>query len=53
MTGVMKMSKNFNLIKKFYDDKLWNKKRIRDAVIKKKITEEEYESITGEMYGLE
>lgn len=43
-------SKMFEKIKKYYDDGLWNKEMVRNAVIKGKITAEEYEEITGEPY---
>lgn len=44
------MSKKYNLVKKYYEQGLWSKKRIRDAVLKEWITEGEYEIITGEKY---
>lgn len=43
-------SKMFDKIKKWYDDGLWSKKKVHDAVVKGKITAEEYEEITGEPY---
>ena len=43
-------SKKYSLVKNYYDKGLWSKKRVRDAVIKEWITEEEYEEITGEVY---
>ena len=42
-------SKNFNKVKKYYDDGLWSKAKVR-AVVGKWITAEEYEEITGEPY---
>ena len=42
-------SKNFNKVKKYYDDSLWSKAKVR-AVVGKWITAEEYEEITGEPY---
>lgn len=44
------MSMKFNKVKKYYDFGFWNKKMIKNAVIKKWITAEEYEEITGEKY---
>lgn len=44
------MSQKFNKVKKYYDDGLWNKKMVADAVVKRWITEEEYELIVGEPY---
>jgi hypothetical protein len=43
-------SKNFAKVKNYYDSGLWNKARVRNAVIKNWITEEEYEEITHEVY---
>lgn len=40
----------FEKIKKYYDDGLWNKEMVRNAVIKGKITPEEYAEITGDPY---
>lgn len=42
-------SKNFKKVKKYYDDGLWSKAKVR-AVVGKWITAEEYEEITGEPY---
>jgi hypothetical protein len=44
------MSKKFKLVKEFYDEGLWNIVRVRNAVIKKWITEEEFKQITGEEF---
>ncbi len=44
------MSKDFEKIKRHYDDNLWNKKRVRNMVAAGKITVEEYEVIVGERY---
>ena len=44
------MSKKFNLVKKYYEQGLWSKKRVRDAVLKGWITADEYKEITGEEY---
>ena len=43
------MSKNFELVKDYYDRGLWSKQRVYNAV-GKWITAEEYELITGEVY---
>lgn len=40
----------FEKIKKWYDQGLWTKRMVADAVKKGKITPEEYEIITGEPY---
>ena len=45
----MEHSKNFEKVKNYYDNKLWNKKRVYNAV-GKWITDAEYEEITGEPY---
>lgn len=42
------MSRRYELVKKYYDTGLWDKKWIRDAVIKSWITSSEYQEITGE-----
>lgn len=47
----MSMTK-FERIKKYYDDGLWNIDRVRDAVTKGFITEEEFELITGQPYNV-
>lgn len=44
------MSKYFQLVKKNYDNGFWSESRVRDAVIKNWITEEEFEEITGVEY---
>lgn len=46
----MSHSKKFDTVKKYYDLKLWDETRIRNAVIKNWITEAEYEEIVGEKY---
>lgn len=40
----------FEKIKKWYDSGMWTKRMVRNAVVKGKITEEEYTEITGEEY---
>lgn len=44
------MSKMFLQIKEWYEQGRWSKKKVGDAVIKGKITAEEYQLITGEEY---
>lgn len=44
------MSKKYNLVKRYYDNGLWNKKMVHNAVVKSWITAAEYEEITGEVY---
>lgn len=47
-------SKNFAKVKKFYDNNLWSKARVRNAVTHPAsnpwITAAEYEEITGQPY---
>lgn len=40
----------YEQIKEWYEQGLWTKKMVRNAVKKGKITAEEYELITGEPY---
>lgn len=44
------MSAKFYKVKKFYDEGLWARPMVRNAVAKGWITVEEYEEITGEHY---
>lgn len=44
------MSANFEKVKFYYDNGLWNIDRVKKAVVKGWITEEEYKEITGEDY---
>lgn len=44
-----KHSANFDKVKSYYDDNLWNKQRVYN-VVGKWITAAEYEEITGEPY---
>lgn len=44
------MSKDFEKIKKYYDNGLWNKARVKNMVLNGIITEEEYREITGEEF---
>ena len=43
-------SRYFEKVKNYYDMKVWNETRVRNAVVKGWITEEEFEEITGEEY---
>lgn len=40
----------FDKIKKYYNDGLWNKDMVKNAVKKGKITSEQYKEIVGEDY---
>lgn len=44
------MSPKFNKVKGYYDNGLWNKTMVRNAVVKGWITAEEYQEITGEEF---
>lgn len=44
------MSKNYEKVLAFYKNKLWDITKVKNAVLKGWITEEEYYSITGERY---
>ncbi|MBQ2428881.1 MAG: XkdX family protein [Ruminococcus sp.] len=44
------MSKKFAKVKRYYDEVLWTKAMVANAVAKGWITAEEYEIITGEPY---
>lgn len=41
---------DFEVIKSYYDRGLWTKQMVRMAVLKKRITAEQYQEITGETY---
>lgn len=43
-------SKNFEKIKKYYDEGFWNEARVRNAVVKGMITEAEFAEIIGIEY---
>ena len=45
----MEHSKNFKKVKDYYDNKLWDERRVRFAV-GRWITAEEYKEITGKDY---
>ena len=44
------MSKKFAKVKRYYDEGLWSKAMVANAVVKGWITAEEYKIITGESY---
>lgn len=44
------MSEKYEIVKQHYDDGFWSKEKVKRAVIKHWITEEEYLLITGEEY---
>lgn len=46
------MSRHFEKVKNYYDKGLWSIDRVRNAVVKGWITEEEFELITGEEMGV-
>lgn len=43
-------SRNFEKYKGYYDHGFWNAKMLKNAVVKKAITADEFEEITGEAY---
>lgn len=43
-------SEKFYLVKRYYDEGLWKKKAVRNAVVKGWITKGEYSEITGSEY---
>lgn len=46
----MEHSKNYDKVKVFYSRKLWDETRVRNAVVKGWITEEEFAEITRVSY---
>lgn len=46
----MEHSKNYDKVKNYYGRKLWDENRVRNAVVKGWITEEEFAEITGKDY---
>lgn len=44
------MSEKYELVKKYYKNRLWTEDQVRNAVIKKWITEKEFKEITGNKY---
>ena len=43
-------SEKYDLVKEYYDNGFWDLKKVRRAVVKEWITEEEFYEITGEPY---
>ena len=43
-------SKKYETVKYYYQNNLWSKKKVHDAVIKNWITPDEYFQITGELF---
>ena len=41
---------NYSKVKRWYDMKMWNEARVRNAVMMGWITKEEFTSITGKTY---
>ena len=46
----MEHSKNYDKVNRCYKTKLWDETRVRNAVVKGWITEEEFAEITGAAY---
>ncbi len=46
----MEHSKNYHKVKRYYDMKMWDETRIRNAVKMGWITEEEFQEIVGKEY---
>lgn len=44
------MSDKYEKVKKYYDDGLWSTDKVKNAVVHKWITSDEYKEITGEDY---
>lgn len=44
------MSEKYEIVKQHYDDGFWGKEKVKRAVVRHWITEEEYLLITGEEY---
>ena len=44
------MSQMYDKITSYYDARLWSEVRVRNMVVKRIMTEEEYASIVGEEY---
>lgn len=44
------MSEKYIMFKEYYDEKLWDKKRLKVMVVKGHITVEEFKMITGEEF---
>ncbi len=46
----MEVSERFNEVKSYFDHKVWNEKKVRNAVKMNWITESEFLTITGIAY---
>ena len=46
----MTHSKNYQKVKRYYDMKMWDETRVRNAVTMNWITEEEFTEITGKEF---
>jgi len=46
----MEYSKNYNKVKTYYEEEFWNESKVRNAVVKGWITEEEFFDIVGIKY---
>lgn len=46
----MEHSKNFESVKRYYNLKVWDDRRVKNAVKMGWITESEYQEITGKSY---
>ena len=44
------MSEKYELVKKYYDDRLWDETKVRNAVAKGWITKAEFQLITSKPY---
>ncbi len=49
----MEHSTKFVKVKQWFDLKMWDEKRVRNAVIKGWITDEEFQEITGKAYAVD
>ena len=49
----MEHSKNYEKVKRFYDIGMWNDARVRNAVLKRWITESEFTEITTIPYSVD
>lgn len=46
----MAYSKKYDTVKRYYDLKVWDETRVRNAVVKKWINAEEFKEIVGKDY---
>lgn len=46
----MTKSPKYDIVQRYYKTRLWTKNQVRNAVIKKWITAEEFEEITGDPF---